>query len=128
MNYFYISSFITNAKKNKVPSFLGLFTDVLLCGIFMISFPLLSAIIITLGFISWCSDITERFPSCDMAAGQNITENKENINTTGFYFEIVTSQVFYNLIQIFIASCSLIQYITKLASILYFIKISFCNF
>lgn len=65
----------------------------MLFGIFMTTFAIISAIIVTLGFIVWCSDMTERFPSCDMAAGQNITDKSQNIDTSGFYFEMGTSQV-----------------------------------
>ncbi|KAL5282766.1 TMEM179 family protein [Megaselia abdita] len=79
------------AHRNEEGGFLGLFIDVVF-GIFMTMFAIISAIIVTLGFIVWCSDMTERFPSCDMAAGQNITDKSQNLDTSGFYFEMGTSQ------------------------------------
>lgn len=48
--------------KELESSFLGLFFDVLF-GIFLCVGVLIAAIIITLGFIVWCSDMTQRFPS-----------------------------------------------------------------
>lgn len=59
----------------------------------MFAMAIISAIMITLGFIVWCSDMTERFPSCEIAAGQNITREDEKVNTSGFYIEMGTAQV-----------------------------------
>uniref|UniRef100_U5EVG9 Putative conserved plasma membrane protein n=1 Tax=Corethrella appendiculata TaxID=1370023 RepID=U5EVG9_9DIPT len=70
-------------------TFLGLFFDVLF-GILLCVMTLISAIMITLGFIEWCSDMTQRFPSCETADGQNITS--EAISTSGFYIEMGTAQ------------------------------------
>ncbi|XP_020713758.1 transmembrane protein 179 isoform X1 [Ceratitis capitata] len=73
-------------------SFLSLFVDVVV-GIWMLSFSILSAVMITLGFIVWCEGMTERFPSCETAAGQNIIHgDQEHINTSGFYMEMGTAQ------------------------------------
>ncbi|EDV94972.1 transmembrane protein 179 [Drosophila grimshawi] len=73
-------------------SFIALFVDVVL-GIWMLAMSILSAIFITLGFIVWCDGISERFPSCETAAGQNIIlGDKEKINTSGFYIEMGTTQ------------------------------------
>lgn len=80
------------AYKEEESSFLGLFLDVMV-GIIMLSMSVISAIMITLGFIVWCSDMTERFPSCEIAAGQNITREEEKIDTSGFYVEMGTAQV-----------------------------------
>lgn len=80
------------AYKEEESSFLGLFLDVMV-GIIMLAMSVISAIMITLGFIVWCSDMTERFPSCEIAAGQNITREEEKIDTSGFYVEMGTAQV-----------------------------------
>lgn len=66
--------------------FMDCFVSVILCALVV-----LAAIMITLGFIVWCSDMTQRFPSCDIADGQNITTNG-NISTSGFYIEMGTAQ------------------------------------
>lgn len=50
------------AMKDEEPSFLSLFLGVLF-GITLCAMTVLSAIMITLGFIVWCSDMTLRFPS-----------------------------------------------------------------
>jgi len=74
-------------------SFIALFVDVVL-GIWMLAMSILSAIFITLGFIVWCDGMTERFPSCETSAGQNIIRgDTEKINTSGFYIEMGTTQV-----------------------------------
>ncbi|XP_053954770.1 transmembrane protein 179 [Anastrepha obliqua] len=73
-------------------SFLSLFIDVVL-GIWMLAFSILSAVMITLGFIVWCDGMTERFPSCETAAGQNIIHgDQDQIDTSGFYIEMGTAQ------------------------------------
>lgn len=72
-------------------SFLALFFDVVF-GITLCAMTIVAAIIITLGFMTWCSDMTERFPSCDVADGQNITNVELNIQTSGFYIEMGTAQ------------------------------------
>lgn len=48
--------------KQLEASFLGLFLDVLF-GITSSLMTFAAAIMITLGFISWCNDMTQRFPS-----------------------------------------------------------------
>ncbi|XP_030370895.1 transmembrane protein 179 [Scaptodrosophila lebanonensis] len=74
------------------PSFLSLFIDVVL-GIFMLAISILSAIFITLGFIVWCDGMTERFPSCETSAGQNVIRgDTEKIDTSNFYMEMGTAQ------------------------------------
>lgn len=50
------------AINKEEPTFLGLFLDVFF-GIISCALTVLSAIMITLGFIVWCSDMTQRFPS-----------------------------------------------------------------
>ncbi|XP_017482157.1 PREDICTED: transmembrane protein 179 isoform X2 [Rhagoletis zephyria] len=72
--------------------FLSLFIDVVI-GIWMLASSILSAIMITLGFIVWCDGMTERFPSCETAAGQNIIHgDQDQIDTSGFYIEMGTAQ------------------------------------
>jgi hypothetical protein len=53
---------------------------------------LASALIVTLGFITWCRDMTQRFPSCEVAAGNDI-DKKDQINTANFYIQMGTAQV-----------------------------------
>ncbi|XP_067628324.1 transmembrane protein 179 [Eurosta solidaginis] len=80
------------ARMNDEASFLSLFVDVVL-GIWMLASSILSAIMITLGFIVWCDGMTERFPSCETAAGQNIIHgDQDKIDTSGFYIEMGTAQ------------------------------------
>lgn len=80
------------ARMKEEPSFLALFIDVVM-GIWMLAFSIISAMFITLGFIVWCDGITERLPSCEIAAGQNIIHgDKESIDTSGFYMEMGTAQ------------------------------------
>ncbi|KAH8388418.1 hypothetical protein KR093_005974 [Drosophila rubida] len=80
------------ARMKEEESFIALFVDVVL-GIWMLAMSILSAIFITLGFIVWCDGMTERFPSCETSAGQNIIRgDTEKINTSGFYIEMGTTQ------------------------------------
>lgn len=71
-------------------SFLSAFIDVvssmILCGM-----TIMAALMITLGFMVWCQNMTERFPSCELAAGQAIDE-ADGINTTRFYIQLGTAQ------------------------------------
>lgn len=81
------------ARMKEEASFIALFIDVVL-GIWMLAMSILSAIFITLGFIVWCDGMTQRFPSCEISAGQNIIRgDTEKINTSGFYIEMGTTQV-----------------------------------
>lgn len=77
--------------KQEEPSFLSLFLGVFF-GIILLAMTVLSAIMITFGFIVWCSQMTQRFPSCEIAAGQNITKEDQKISTSGFYIEMGTAQ------------------------------------
>uniref|UniRef100_A0A182NZY9 Transmembrane protein 179 n=1 Tax=Anopheles epiroticus TaxID=199890 RepID=A0A182NZY9_9DIPT len=79
------------AYRELESSFLGLFFDVVF-SISLCTMTLIAAIIITLGFIAWCEEMTERFPSCEIADGQNITNVELNIQTSGFYIEMGTAQ------------------------------------
>ncbi|XP_077285087.1 transmembrane protein 179 [Arctopsyche grandis] len=71
-------------------SFLSAFIDVV-SSIILCGFILIAAIMITLGFMTWCQNMTERFPSCEVAAGQDI-DKVDRIDTTGFYIELGTAQ------------------------------------
>ncbi|KAI5634580.1 hypothetical protein NE865_12705 [Phthorimaea operculella] len=76
--------------KSLDSSFLSAFNEAVGCTV-MCGFAASSAVMVTLGFMSWCEKITERFPSCDAAAGQDIDHN-DKLNTGGFYMEIGTVQ------------------------------------
>jgi len=92
INLFYFM-YCSYARMKDEESFIALFVDVVL-GIWMLAMSILSAIFITLGFIVWCDGMTERFPSCETSAGQNIIRgDTEKINNSGFYIEMGTTQV-----------------------------------
>ncbi|KAG5882581.1 hypothetical protein JTB14_030130 [Gonioctena quinquepunctata] len=76
--------------KNTDSSFLSAFIDVL-TGIFFCAMTIIAALMITLGFMAWCQVMTERFPSCELAAGQDI-DHADKINTTNFYMQLGTAQ------------------------------------
>lgn len=78
------------AYKKEETSFLGLFLDVCFSTI-MFVMTIISAFFITLGFMRFCSEMTQRFTSCGLAAGQNITQGNI-IDTSGFYVELGTAQ------------------------------------
>lgn len=79
--------------KSLEDSFLKLFFDVLV-GIWSLAMSIISAVIITLGFIIWCDGMTQRFPTCETPAGQTIFhDDTDHINTSGFYIEMGTAQV-----------------------------------
>lgn len=71
-------------------SFLSAFVDVIWC-IFLTSITLIAAIIVTLGFMTWCECMTKRFPSCGAAAGNDI-DKADGIDTSGFDIELGTAQ------------------------------------
>uniref|UniRef100_A0A6B2E9Q4 Transmembrane protein 179 n=1 Tax=Phlebotomus kandelakii TaxID=1109342 RepID=A0A6B2E9Q4_9DIPT len=77
--------------KQEEASFLGLFLDVFF-GFILSLLTIVSAMIITIGFMDWCSDITQRFPSCEMAVGQSIIKEDQKIDTSGFYVQMGTAQ------------------------------------
>ncbi|XP_022185589.1 transmembrane protein 179 [Nilaparvata lugens] len=71
-------------------SFLSAFVDVV-ASIFLCGMTVIAALIITLGFMVWCHDMTERFPSCEIAAGQSI-DRLDGIDTSNFYIELGAAQ------------------------------------
>nr|CAG4650412.1 EOG090X0BKO [Sida crystallina] len=76
--------------KGSDSSFLSAFVDAVgsTCLCFL---SLTSALIITLGFGTWCGDITLRFPECSYAEAENIDQADE-INTSGFFLQMGTAQ------------------------------------
>lgn len=76
-----------DGEESFLALFLDSFTSLIACAS-----ALMSAIFITLGFIVWCGLMNERFPTCDVADGQNITKTDININTKGFYMHMGVAQ------------------------------------
>lgn len=71
-------------------SFLSAFVDVV-SSIFITLITLIAAILITLGFMTWCQCMTKRFPSCELAAGNDI-DKSDGIDTSGFHIELGAAQ------------------------------------
>ncbi|XP_014232575.1 transmembrane protein 179 [Trichogramma pretiosum] len=76
--------------KGKDSSFFSAFIDVIL-SVFLTGVTLIAAVIITLGFMSWCQCMTKRFPSCELSAGNDI-DKSDSIDTTGFHIELGVAQ------------------------------------
>lgn len=76
--------------KNTDSSFLSAFVDVII-GIFLSAGTIIAACMITFGFMAWCQNMEQRFPSCEYAAGQDI-DKKDGINTKNFYIELGSAQ------------------------------------
>ncbi|CAH0550413.1 unnamed protein product [Brassicogethes aeneus] len=90
VSIFQIYRYALFLHKGTDSSFLSAFLDVV-SGIILCGMTIIAAIMITLGFKAWCENMTERFPSCDMAAGQEI-DKQDGINTKNFYIELGTAQ------------------------------------
>ncbi|CAK9808593.1 Transmembrane protein 179 [Anthophora plagiata] len=71
-------------------SFFSAFVDVV-SSIFLTIITLIAAIFITLGFMTWCQCMTKRFPSCELAAGNDI-DKADGIDTSGFHIELGAAQ------------------------------------
>lgn len=71
-------------------SFLSAFIDVV-SSILLTTITLVAAIIVTLGFMTWCQCMTKRFPSCELAAGNDI-DKADGIDTSGFHIELGAAQ------------------------------------
>ncbi|XP_076284587.1 transmembrane protein 179 [Lasioglossum baleicum] len=71
-------------------SFLSAFIDVV-SSIVLTTVTLIAAIIVTLGFMTWCQNMTKRFPSCELAAGNDI-DKADGIDTSGFHIELGAAQ------------------------------------
>ncbi|CAG9789562.1 unnamed protein product [Diatraea saccharalis] len=71
-------------------SFLSAFVEAVGC-VALCAFVVTAAVVVTLGFMTWCTNIVQRFPSCEDAAGQDI-DKVDKISTNGFYMEIGMAQ------------------------------------
>ncbi|KAG6442062.1 transmembrane protein 179 [Manduca sexta] len=71
-------------------SFLSAFIEAVGCTALCL-LAVLAALMVTLGFMTWCTNIVQRFPSCEDAVGQKF-DTKDEISTDGFYMEIGTAQ------------------------------------
>uniref|UniRef100_A0A1B6L3V6 Transmembrane protein 179 n=1 Tax=Graphocephala atropunctata TaxID=36148 RepID=A0A1B6L3V6_9HEMI len=76
--------------KETDSSFLSAFVDVV-GSLSLCAMTVAAALMITLGFMVWCHDMTERFPSCEIAAG-NAFDKQDGIDTANFYIELGTAQ------------------------------------
>ncbi|XP_012545482.1 transmembrane protein 179 [Bombyx mandarina] len=76
--------------KGEDSSFLSAFLEAVGCTV-LCGLGVSAALMVTLGFMTWCDNIIERFPSCEDATGQDI-DTKDKISTVGFYMEIGTAQ------------------------------------
>ncbi|XP_033216643.1 transmembrane protein 179 [Belonocnema kinseyi] len=77
-------------KRGEDSSFLSAFVDVV-SSIFLTAIALIAAVLITLGFMTWCQCMTKRFPSCELAAGNDI-DRADGIDTSGFHIELGAAQ------------------------------------
>lgn len=76
--------------RSEDSSFLSAFVDVV-TSIVLTTITLIAAIIVTLGFMTWCQCMTKRFPSCELAAGNDI-DKADGIDTSGFHIELGAAQ------------------------------------
>lgn len=76
--------------KGTDSSFLSAFLDVIGC-LLLCAMTACAALMVTLGFMRWCDEMTKRFPSCELAAGQLI-DKQDGIETAGFFIEIGVAQ------------------------------------
>jgi len=73
-------------------SFLSAFWDAVVSFI-LVLLTLIDAIIVTSGFSSWCSAVTQRFASCETATVMSFTGEDKEISPTDFFIQMVTVQV-----------------------------------
>ncbi|XP_077258022.1 transmembrane protein 179 [Temnothorax americanus] len=76
--------------RSEDSSFLSAFVDVA-TSVVLTTVTLIAAIIVTLGFATWCRCMTKRFPSCELAAGNDI-DKADGIDTSGFHIELGAAQ------------------------------------
>lgn len=76
--------------RNEDSSFLSAFVDVV-ASITLTIVTLIDAVIVTLGFMTWCQNMTKRFPSCELAAGNDI-DKADGIDTSDFHIELGAAQ------------------------------------
>jgi hypothetical protein len=81
----------SSSRSLATSSFLSAFCDVVV-SMAMVLLTLGSALMITIGFKTWCNDIMGRFPSCNDAA-VNPIDKADGIQTAGFYVQMGTAQV-----------------------------------
>lgn len=77
-------------------TFLSAFVDTVLAAV-MTLLIVPSAVFVTRGFSTWCSAVSERFPSCEIATIMKISGEPE-INPTGFFIIMGTAQVMMNVL------------------------------
>merc|ERR1712106_450478 len=76
--------------KGKDSSFFSAFIDVI-SSILMCSMTLGAALFITLGFDTWCGEMTRRFERCADAT-ENDIDRADGVNPKGFYMQMFTAQ------------------------------------
>jgi len=76
--------------KGQDSSFLSAFVDVIGSSILCVM-TVIAALMITLGFDSWCRSIMKRFETCEAAADNDIDKN-DGIDTSSFHIQIGTAQ------------------------------------
>jgi len=76
--------------KGQDSTFLAAFFDVVGSTIVCL-LALAAALVITLGFHSWCKAITQRFEACEDASDNDI-DHKDGIDMSGFYMQMGTAQ------------------------------------
>lgn len=76
--------------RSEDSSFLSAFIDVV-SSVFLTTLTLIAAVMITLGFMTWCQCMTKRFQSCELAAGNDI-DKEDGIDTSGFHIELGVAQ------------------------------------
>jgi len=72
-------------------SFLSAFIDTLVALILSL-LVLTDAIIVTVGFSSWCTSVTQRFDSCETASSVMIIGKDSGINSSGFFIQLGSVQ------------------------------------
>lgn len=80
--------------KGKDSSFFSAFVDVI-SSVFMCSMTLTAALFITLGFNTWCRQMTLRFEHCADATENQIfpvSTKGDTIDQSGFYMQLFTAQ------------------------------------
>jgi len=80
----------THLYKGQDSTFLEAFVDTVISS-FLCIIAVIACLIVTLGFDTWCRSITKRFEACEDATDNDIDE-KDKIDTTGFYMHMGTAQ------------------------------------
>lgn len=77
--------------KGKDSSFFSAFLDVI-SSMLMCSITLTAALFITLGFDTWCGEMTRRFAQCADAT-ENDIDRADGVEPKGFYMQMFTAQL-----------------------------------